>query len=68
MAVKPKSCASRRHRRSARWLVPRLKGWRLRHPSIHLDLCNEQEADDLLQGRSDLAFYFGRAHGPAPNA
>lgn len=37
----------------ARWLVPRLKGWRLRHPSIHLDLCSEQEADDLLQGRSD---------------
>jgi DNA-binding transcriptional LysR family regulator len=48
----------------ARWLVPRLKGWRLRHPSIHLDLCNEQEADDLLQGRSDLAFYFGQGSRP----
>ena len=48
----------------ARWLVPRLKGWRLRHPQIHLDLCNEQEADDLLQGRSDLALYFGQASRP----
>ncbi|OKA25669.1 LysR family transcriptional regulator [Pseudomonas versuta] len=48
----------------ARWLVPRLKGWRLRHPHIHLDLCNEQQADDLLQGRSDLAFYFGQGARP----
>ena len=48
----------------ARWLVPRLKGWRLRHPQIHLDVCNEQEADELLQGRSDLAFYFGQGARP----
>ncbi len=48
----------------ARWLVPRLKGWRLRYPHIHLDLCNEQQADDLLQGRSDLAFYFGQGARP----
>ena len=48
----------------ARWLVPRLKGWRLRHPHIHLDLCNEQQGDDLLQGRSDLAFYFGQGSRP----
>ncbi|NWC11148.1 LysR family transcriptional regulator [Pseudomonas agarici] len=48
----------------ARWLVSRLKGWRLRHPHIHLDLCNEQQADDLLQGRSDLAFYFGPGSRP----
>lgn len=50
----------------ARWLVPRLKGWRLRHPTIHLDLRHEQEADDLAQGRCDLAFYFGQ--GPRPGA
>ena len=48
----------------ARWLVPRLKGWRLRHPHIHLDLCNEQEPDELLQGHSDLAFYFGQGARP----
>ena len=48
----------------ARWLVPRLKGWRLRHPQIHLDVCNEQQADDLLQGHSDLAFYFGQGSRP----
>ncbi len=48
----------------ARWLVPRLKGWRLRHPHIHLDLRNEQEAEDLLQGHSDLAFYFGQGSRP----
>jgi len=48
----------------ARWLVPRLKGWGIRHPHIHLDLCNEQQGDDLLQGRSDLAFYFGQGSRP----
>lgn len=48
----------------ARWLVPRLKGWRLRHPHIHLDLRSEQEAEDLLQGHSDLAFYFGQGSRP----
>lgn len=48
----------------ARWLVPRLKGWRLRHPQIHLDLCNEQTPDELLQGKADLAFYFGAGSRP----
>ena len=48
----------------ARWLIPRLKGWGIRHPHIHLDLCNEQQGDDLLQGRSDLAFYFGQGSRP----
>ncbi|MGV8916461.1 MAG: LysR family transcriptional regulator [Pseudomonas sp.] len=48
----------------ARWLVPRLKGWRLRHPHIHLDLIDEQEPDDLIQGRCDLAFYFGQGARP----
>ncbi|AZE92688.1 Transcriptional regulator, LysR family [Pseudomonas orientalis] len=48
----------------ARWLVPRLKGWRLRHPQIHLDLCNEQEPDELLQGKADMAFYFGQGSRP----
>ena len=48
----------------ARWLVPRLKGWRLRHPQIHLDLCNEQTPDELLQGKADLAFYFGTGARP----
>jgi len=48
----------------ARWLGPRLKGWRLRHPQIHLDLCNEQEPDELLQGKADLAFYFGQGSRP----
>ncbi|MEB0041008.1 MULTISPECIES: LysR substrate-binding domain-containing protein [unclassified Pseudomonas] len=48
----------------ARWLVPRLKGWRLRHPHIHLDLVSEQGPDDLIQGRCDLAFYFGQGARP----
>src|ERR1700675_1214661 len=48
----------------ARWLVPRLKGWRLRHPHIHLDLVSEQEPDDLIQGRCALAFYFGQGARP----
>lgn len=48
----------------ARWLVPRLKGWRLRHPHIHLDLVNEQESDDVAQSRCDLSFYFGGGARP----
>lgn len=43
----------------ARWLVPRLKGWRLRHPHIHLDICNEPSGDEHGIARADLAFYFG---------
>jgi len=49
---------------AARWLIPRLKGWRLEYPQIHLDLRQEREPDDLVQGRSDLAFYFGRGARP----
>jgi DNA-binding transcriptional LysR family regulator len=48
----------------ARWLVPRLKGWRLRHPNIHLDVFNEVEPDELAQGRSDVSFYFGQSARP----
>lgn len=48
----------------ARWLVPKLKGWGMRHPHIHLDLVHEQESDDLAQGRCDLSFYFGQGARP----
>ncbi len=48
----------------SRWLIPRLKGWRLRHPNIHLDVRNELEPDDLAQGRSDVAFFFGQSARP----
>lgn len=50
----------------ARWLIPRLKGWRLRHPNIHLDVRNELEPDALVQGRADVALFFGQ--GALPGA
>ncbi|GAC1030108.1 LysR substrate-binding domain-containing protein [Pseudomonas sp. No.21] len=50
----------------ARWLIPRLKGWRHRHPNVHLDVRNELEPDALLQGRADVALFFGQ--GALPGA
>lgn len=50
----------------ARWLIPRLNGWRHRHPNIHLDLRQELEPSDLLQSRCDIAFFFGA--GTLPGA
>ncbi|KAF1054501.1 MAG: Glycine cleavage system transcriptional activator [Stenotrophomonas maltophilia] len=43
----------------ARWLIPRLNGWRHRYPNIHLDLRQELEPGERMQSRCDLAFFFG---------
>jgi DNA-binding transcriptional LysR family regulator len=49
----------------ARWLIPRLNGFRHRHPSIFLDMCNKLEPFDLLGEAADVAFSFGHGAWPA---
>lgn len=49
-----------------RWLVPRLKGWRLRHPNIHLDVSSALEPVDFRDPRHDVALFYG--HGSWPGA
>ncbi|NBA98044.1 LysR family transcriptional regulator [Pseudomonas sp. R5(2019)] len=47
-----------------RWLVPNLKGFGKQFPNIHLDVVNELEPFDLLQGKADIAFFFGQGTWP----
>lgn len=49
----------------ARWLIPRLNGFRFRHPNIYLSIANRVEPFDLEKERVDVAFFFG--HGAWPN-
>ena len=48
----------------ARWLVPNLKGFSRRHPTIHLDIKNELEPFDLVQAKADMAFFYGTGSWP----
>ncbi|WP_208803761.1 LysR family transcriptional regulator [Xanthomonas hyacinthi] len=48
----------------ARWLIPCLKGFSRRHPTLHLDLRSELEPFDLLQAKADVAFFYGRGSWP----
>lgn len=50
----------------ARWLIPRLNGFRYRHPNIYLDISNRVEPFDLEEDGVDIAFFFG--HGAWPKA
>ncbi|MBD3895211.1 transcriptional regulator GcvA [Halomonas sp. ML-15] len=50
----------------ARWLIPRLNGFRFRYPRINLNISNRVEPFDLQQERIDVAFFFG--HGAWPRA
>ncbi|MCE8021237.1 transcriptional regulator GcvA [Halomonas sp. MCCC 1A11036] len=50
----------------ARWLVPRLNGFRFRHPNINLNISNRVEPFDMQQERVEVAFFFG--HGAWPKA
>lgn len=50
----------------ARWLIPRLNGFRFRHPNIYLNISNRTEPFDLEDERVDVAFFFG--HGVWPKA
>lgn len=48
----------------ARWLIPHLKGFRHRHPNIHLDIRNELAPFDLMQAKADVAFFYGQGAWP----
>lgn len=48
----------------ARWLIPHLKGFGASNPNIHLDIHNELEPFDLLQGKADVVFFFGQGTWP----
>ncbi|GAA0556901.1 transcriptional regulator GcvA [Halomonas salifodinae] len=50
----------------ARWLIPRLKGFRFRHPDINLNILHRSEPFDMAQERVEVAFFFG--HGAWPRA
>lgn len=50
----------------ARWLLPRLNGFRFRHPNVYLNITNRSEPFDLDEERIDVAFFFG--NGAWPNA
>lgn len=50
----------------ARWLIPRLNGFRFRHPNVYLNISNRMEPFDLEEERVDVAFFFG--HGAWPKA
>ncbi|MBB3140449.1 LysR family transcriptional regulator [Halomonas organivorans] len=50
----------------ARWLIPRLNGFRFRHPGVYLNIANRVEPFDLEEERVDVAFFFG--HGAWPKA
>ncbi|BCB06555.1 hypothetical protein HHSLTHF2_04450 [Vreelandella venusta] len=45
----------------ARWLIPRLNGFRFRHPNVYLNISNRVEPFDLEEEHIDVAFFFG--HG-----
>lgn len=50
----------------SRWLIPRLNGFRFRHPNVYLNISNRVEPFDLEEERVDVAFFFG--HGAWPKA
>lgn len=49
-----------------RWLIPRLNGFRFRHPGIYLNISNRVEPFDLEEEHVDVAFFYG--HGAWPKA
>lgn len=50
----------------ARWLIPRLKGYRLRHPNVYLNIKNKSDLFNFDEDHADIAFFFGQ--GAWPNA
>lgn len=50
----------------ARWLIPRLKGYRLKHPQVYLSISNRTDLFNFSEDNVDAAFFFGQ--GSWPNA
>lgn len=45
---------------AARWLVPRLPGWRAQYPRLKLDVAGTDEVLDLDSGEADVAIRYAR--------
>src|SRR5476651_1196673 len=52
----------------ARWLVPRLKGWRLRHPHIHRTCATNRKPTTCCRGAATWRSISARVHDRAPSA
>lgn len=50
----------------ARWLVPRINGFRFRHPNVYLNITNRTESFDFEKSDVDVAFFYG--HGAWPKS
>lgn len=50
----------------SRWLIPGLKGFGARHPTIHLDIRSESATFDTQEKSADVVFFFGE--GTLPGA
>lgn len=48
----------------ARWLVPRLKGFRHRHPNVYLNVSNRTESFGFETDDVDVAFFYGNGVWP----
>lgn len=48
----------------ARWLMPRLNGFRFRHPNIYLNISNRIDLLDFERDNIDISLYFGRGIWP----
>ena len=49
---------------ATRWLVPRLPGWRARHPRLKLDIVGTDAVLDLGSGEADIAIRYARKPPP----
>lgn len=47
-----------------RWLLSHIKGFEELHPDIHLDIKTELHPFDLMHGKADIGFFFGRPTWP----
>lgn len=48
-----------------RWLIPRLNGFRFRHPGIDLNIHNRIEPVDFKSDDFDISFFYGQGVRPA---
>lgn len=46
------------------WLMPRLNGFRFKHPNVYLNISSRIDIFDFDEENIDIAFYYGRANWP----
>lgn len=52
----------------ARWLLPRLNGFRFQYPHIRLDISSRAQSFDFRSENIDITFYFGQGIWPDANS